>query len=151
LKLEPNPYARLDAPQLPQPRLFEFKPLKETVPVFEGRFRMTQDVILAVRDDIAPLLASPDPTLVLKGVVEYQVCSDAVCHPPGSLPVTWSLRVRPLDREPPRRRGSGPPGPDPDGGSAAAHAGGRGTLLPMRVHRALGGRILDPRTFSRDP
>jgi len=45
------------------------------------------------------MLASPDPTLVLKGVVEYQVCSDTLCHPPGSLPVTWSLRVRPLDRE----------------------------------------------------
>jgi hypothetical protein len=99
LKLEPSPYVRLDAPRLPPARPFEFKPLEETVPVFEGRFRMTQDVILAVRDDIAPLLASPDPTLVLKGVVEYQVCSDTVCHPPGALPVTWSLRVRPLDRE----------------------------------------------------
>lgn len=99
LKLEPSPYARLDAAQLPPARPFEFKPLKETVPVFEGRFRINQDVILSVRDDIAPLLASPDPTLVLKGVVEYQVCSDTVCYPPGSLPVTWSVRIRPLDRE----------------------------------------------------
>lgn len=69
------------------------------MPVFEGRFRMHQDVILAVRDDIAPLLASPDPTLILKGVVEYQVCSDTICHPPGSLPVAWSVRIKPLDRE----------------------------------------------------
>lgn len=99
LKLEPSPYVRLAEPQLPPARPFEFKPLKETVPVFKGRFRVNQDVILAVRDDIAPLLASPDPTLVLNGIVEYQVCSDTVCHPPGSLPVTWSLRVRPLDRE----------------------------------------------------
>lgn len=99
LKLEPSPYARLDAPRLPPARPFTFKPLQETMPVFAGRFQMSQDVILAVRDDIAPLLASPDPTLVLAGVVQYQVCSDTVCHPPGSLPVTWSLRVRPLDRE----------------------------------------------------
>ena len=99
LTLEATPYARQDAPRFPPARPFEFRPLKETVPVFEGRFRMTQDVILAVRDDIAPLLASPDPRLVLKGVVAYQVCSDTVCHPPGALPVTWSLRVRPLDRE----------------------------------------------------
>ena len=99
LKLDPNPYVRLDAPRLPPARPFEFKPLKETVPVFEGRFRLHQDVILAVRDAMAPLLAMRDPTLVLKGVVEYQVCSDTLCHRPGSLPVTWSLRVRPLDRE----------------------------------------------------
>lgn len=45
------------------------------------------------------MLASADPTLVLAGVVEYQVCSDTVCYRPGSLPVTWSLRVRPLDRD----------------------------------------------------
>lgn len=99
LKLDASPYVRLDAPRLPPARPFEFKPLQETVPVFEGRFRMQQDVILAVRDVIAPLLASPDPTLVLTGVVEYQICSDTVCYRPGSLPVTWSLRVRPLDRD----------------------------------------------------
>lgn len=99
LKLDPSPYVRLDAPRLPPARLFEFKPLQETVPVFEGHFRLHQDVILAVRDVIAPLLASSDPTLVLNGVVEYQVCSDTVCHRPGSLPVTWSLRVKSLDRD----------------------------------------------------
>ena len=99
LKLEPNPYVRLGAQQAPPARPFEFKPLQETVPVHEGRFRINQDVVLAVRDDIAPLLSSPDPTLVLQGLVEYQVCSDTVCYRPGSLPVSWSLRVRPLDRE----------------------------------------------------
>jgi hypothetical protein len=99
LKVGPSPYVRLDAPQLPPARLFEFKPLKETVPIFEGRFRITQDAVLPVRDDIAPLLASPDPTLVLEGLIDYQVCSESVCYPPGSLPVRWSLRLRPLDRE----------------------------------------------------
>jgi hypothetical protein len=99
LKLEPSPYVRLDAPRFPPARPFEFKPLQETVPVFEGRFRMQQDVILAVRDAIAPLLVTADPMLVLAGVVEYQVCSDTICYRPGSLPVTWSLRVRLLDRD----------------------------------------------------
>ena len=99
LKLDPTPYARADAPRWPPSRPFEFKPLNETVPVFEGRFRVTQDVVVAVRDDIAPLLASADPTLALRGVVEYQVCSDTVCYAPGSLPVSWAVRVRPLDRD----------------------------------------------------
>lgn len=99
LKLEPTPYAKFDSPRLPGARPYEFKPLKETVPVYEGRFRVLQDVVLAVRDDIAPLLASPDPTLVLRGSVEYQVCSATVCYPPGSLPVEWTLKVTPLDRE----------------------------------------------------
>ena len=68
LKLEPNPYVHLGAQQAPLARPFEFKPLQETVPVYEGRFRINQDVVLAVRDDIAPLLLSPDPTLVLQGL-----------------------------------------------------------------------------------
>jgi hypothetical protein len=99
LKLEPTPYARFDALQLPAAQSFEFKPLRETVPVFEGRFRLLQDVVLAVRDDIAPLLASPEPTLLLEGRLEYQVCSDTVCFPPGSLPVRFAVLVKPLDRE----------------------------------------------------
>jgi len=99
LKMRPTPYARIEEPVLPASRPFRFEPLDETVPVFEGRFRVTQDVVLAVRDDVAPLLASADPTLVLDGVLEYQVCSDTVCYPPASLPVEWKVRIRPLDRE----------------------------------------------------
>jgi hypothetical protein len=99
LKLRPTSHARFDEPVLPAARPFHFAPLDETVPVFEGRFRVTQDVVLAVRDDIAPLLAAPDPTLALEGTLEYQVCSDTVCYPPASLPVGWKVTVRPLDRE----------------------------------------------------
>ena len=35
----------------------------------------------------------------MTGTLEYQVCSDRVCYPPAALPVRWTIKVRPLDRE----------------------------------------------------
>jgi AhpC/TSA family/Thiol:disulfide interchange protein DsbD, N-terminal len=101
LRLDPAPLVTFHEPVYPEPHLYEFKPLGETVPVFEGRFRVLQDVTLAAGKAVAPLLEQPDPSLRLSGSLDYQVCSDRVCHPPASLPVRWTLKLRPLDRERP--------------------------------------------------
>lgn len=103
LRLDPDPLVTLHEPVYPEPRPYVFAPLRETVPVFEGSFRVLQDVTLAAGKAMAPRLAQPDPRLVLGGSLEYQVCSDRICHPPGSLPVRWTLKLAPLDRERPRQ------------------------------------------------
>lgn len=99
LHLEPNPLATLQETVFPAAKPYRFAPLEETVPVFEGRFRVTQDVTLADRRTLTPLLESPEPKLDLAGALEYQVCSDKVCYPPASLPVRWTIKVVPTDRE----------------------------------------------------
>ena len=71
------------------------------MPIFEGRFRLTQDVTLAGGRDFAELLKGPDPKLEVAGRLEYQVCSDTICYPPASLPVSFTIKVVPLDRERP--------------------------------------------------
>jgi hypothetical protein len=101
LRLAAQPLVTVQETVYPASRPYVFAPLQETVPVFEGRFRLLQDITLAGGRDFAELLQSPDPTLVLEGTLDYQVCSETACYPPGSLPVRWTFKVRPLDRERP--------------------------------------------------
>jgi hypothetical protein len=67
--------------------------------VFEGRFRVLQDVTLAGGRDVDARLRSGAASLDVKGRLDYQVCSDTVCYPPATLPVSWRLELVPLDRE----------------------------------------------------
>lgn len=101
LRLDPQPLLTIHEASFPASRPYYFAPLDETVPVFEGRFRITQDLTLAGGRDFAELLKTPDPKLDIAGAVEYQVCSDRVCYPPALLPVHWTIKVLPLDRERP--------------------------------------------------
>lgn len=100
LRLEPQPLVKtVHGTLYPASKPYRFEPLQETVPVFEGRFRVLQDVTLASRADFAELLRSPEPALAITGQLEYQVCSDKVCYPPASLPLRWTIAIRPLDSE----------------------------------------------------
>lgn len=101
LQLAAQPLVTVHQTVYPASRPYVFAPLQETVPVFEGRFRLLEDVTLAGGRDFEEVLKSPDPTLVVQGMLEYQVCSDTACYPPASLPVRWTFKVRPLDRERP--------------------------------------------------
>jgi hypothetical protein len=99
LQLAANPLVRVHDPVFPRPRPFHFRPLRETVPVYEGRFQVRQDVTLADRRALADLLASAEPRLTLEAVLDYQLCSETICHPPSRAPLQWSIRVRAPDTE----------------------------------------------------
>jgi AhpC/TSA family protein/cytochrome c biogenesis DsbD-like protein len=99
LRVDPQALVTVHETVLPASTPYRFAPLDETVPVFEGRFRLTQDLTLAGGRDFAELLKTPEPRLDVAGTLEYQVCSDKVCFPPASLPLRWTIKILPLDRE----------------------------------------------------
>jgi hypothetical protein len=99
LHLEPDALLTVHEPVFPPSRDYHYAPLQETVPVFEGRFRVLQDVTLAGGRDVDARLRSGAASLDVKGRLDYQVCSDTVCYPPATLPVSWRLELVPLDRE----------------------------------------------------
>ena len=85
----------------PEPKPYVFKPLNETVPTYQGRFRVLQDVVMK---DVPvgwaqEFLDAPDryEPVVLTGAVEYQLCSDTTCYPPGQLRLRFELKLRPKD------------------------------------------------------
>jgi hypothetical protein len=73
--------------------------IQEHVPVFEGKFRITQDVTVkfSPTSDIVRSLVSAGKKISITGELKYQACDKSVCYPPTSVPVTWSLQVFPLD------------------------------------------------------
>ena len=76
----------------PPARMLNLPVIKETVPVFDGHFRMTRDIAIGQEADIAPAL-SPDRTLTVEGSFRYQACDDKECYLPTRLPLKWSFIV----------------------------------------------------------
>ena len=67
--------------------------------MFEGKFRITQDVTASaskLRDSIRAVL-SARKTVSITGELQYQACDKTICYPPTSVPVKWELQVQPLD------------------------------------------------------
>ena len=83
----------------PPSKVLYLEAIQEHVPVFEGKLRITQDVMVteSKAGDIVRSLVSAGKTISITGVLSYQACDDRVCYPPASVPVMWSLQVLPLD------------------------------------------------------
>jgi AhpC/TSA family/Thiol:disulfide interchange protein DsbD, N-terminal len=98
MSVESQPGLVLRAPQYPTSEDYFFKPLKEHVPVYQHPFRVVQDVTLDPSRDGTAVLKDVT-SLTITGRFEYQACDDKVCFPPQSVPLSWPIRVKPLDRE----------------------------------------------------
>ena len=83
----------------PSSKILFLEAIKEQVPVFEGKFRIAQDVTIPlskVGADIRAVLGSAK-TVSIAGELQYQACDATICYPPTSVPVKWELKVEPLD------------------------------------------------------
>ena len=98
ISVEPQPGLVLKAPQYPKSEDYFFKPLKEHVPVYQHPFRIVQDVTLDPSKEGTAALKDVT-SLTITGRFEYQACDDTVCFTPQSVPLSWTLGVKPLDRE----------------------------------------------------
>lgn len=94
LRLEPDPIFEVHETRYPPAGTYYFAPLKETVPVFEGRFRLLKDVTVTLAGALPRFKDADEVPVTLTGSLRYQVCSDVVCYPPASLPLRWTLRIR---------------------------------------------------------
>lgn len=83
----------------PASKILYLEAIQEHVPVFEGKFRIREDATImhSTTSDIVRSLVSSGKTVEIKGELKYQACDHRVCYPPASVPVTWSVKVLPLD------------------------------------------------------
>jgi len=98
LRLDEHPLLEVGEVVNPESKPFHFAPLDETVPVYEGRVRLLQDVVLRPGKETNEKAAAGE-FLQIAGTLLYQICSDRICFPPAELPVSWTLKLEPPIRE----------------------------------------------------
>jgi cytochrome c biogenesis DsbD-like protein/AhpC/TSA family protein len=82
----------------PAARKLHLPVIHETVPVYEGRLRLTRDLIVGQTPEFGPL-AAPDRHITVEGSFRYQACDDKECYPPETIPLTWTFPAVPLDSQ----------------------------------------------------
>ena len=98
LILEPSPDIKLAEVRYPKPVTLYLPAIKESVPVFEGRFQIRQDVV--VSSDRAFIKSIGDGKKVtLKGILKYQACDKTTCFLPQQVELSWDIQVGALDLE----------------------------------------------------
>jgi len=98
LVIDPMPEMELKPVVYPQSKTLYLPVIKERVPVFDGAFRISQDVRVSSGMEFAASLGKDAKTFTIIGKLEYQACDQTKCYLPTSVPVKWQLQVFPLDR-----------------------------------------------------
>ena len=98
LVMDPVPQLEFKAVVYPKSDILYLPAIKERVPVFDGTFRISEDVRVSSSSEFWGSLGKDGKTFTLAGKLEYQACDKTICYLPTSVPVKWELHVFPLDR-----------------------------------------------------
>ena len=102
LELNSNPHATFQTASYPVSKVLLLPAIGEKVPVFEGKFRIAQDVVVSFDKDFSQAVAAGPASgtpLNVDGNLRYQACDSKICYPPVSVPVSWQITVVPLNTE----------------------------------------------------
>ena len=80
----------------PESKILHLPAIDESVPVYEGEFRLVRDVMIGQQRDLASLLA--DGRLTIRGSLRYQACDDKMCYLPSTVPLEWTVEFEEHDR-----------------------------------------------------
>jgi peroxiredoxin len=102
LKIAPQPYLRVLPIKYPPSQIYYFKPLKERDPVYQKPFTLVQELVLDGSLQAQAAMRGKQ-SLKVSGTLEYQACDEKECFTPVSVPLTWSMSLRPLVFERPTK------------------------------------------------
>jgi hypothetical protein len=103
ISVEPKPGLIVRSVQYPKSEDFFLRPLREHVPVYQHPLRIVQDVMLDPSKEGTAALKDV-ARLAMTGRFDYQASDDKVCFTPQSMPLSWTIGVKELDRERPKQR-----------------------------------------------
>ena len=83
---------------MPPSKMLHLPAIDETVPVYEGSFRIVRDITIAAEPKVKPLVDASGK-FVVEGTLRYQACDDRMCYVPQELPVKWTFQLEGHDRE----------------------------------------------------
>lgn len=99
LVLDPTTDAEFKPVAYPRSKTLFLPAIKERVPVFEGTFRLQQEIKVNSTAAFSNALGPDGKLVAIKGRIEYQACDSKLCFLPASVPIEWQLQVLPLDRQ----------------------------------------------------
>ncbi len=83
--------------EYPASTVMRLEVIHESVPVFQGRFRLLRTVTIGDPAALKPILEKGG-ALIIEGSFRYQACDDVECYLPETVRVRWTLHALPLDR-----------------------------------------------------
>ncbi len=98
LKIQPQPGLVVREAHFPQSEDYFFEPLNEHVQVFQRPFRIAQDVMIDPSREAAAVVRDLK-TMKIAATLDYQACDDKICFNPESVPLSWTINLKPLDVE----------------------------------------------------
>ena len=101
LNLTPQPFIRALPVKYPAAEVYFFKPLNERVPVYQKPFTLVQEVVFEGTPQAQAAFRGKE-SVTINGTLEYQACDDKICYNPASVPLSWTLALRPLVVERPQ-------------------------------------------------
>jgi DsbC/DsbD-like thiol-disulfide interchange protein len=103
LRIQPQPGLVAGDTSFPEPETYHFKPLDEHVLVYQRPFRIVQDVMIDPSRAAAAALKGVKQ-MTIDATLDYQACDDKICYLPQSVPLSWTIDLRPLDTERAKQR-----------------------------------------------
>ncbi len=98
LVLDPTPDLMFSPVNYPVSQTLYLPAIKEKVPVYEGTFRVSQEINVNTSAQFWGSLGKDGKIIPIIGKLEYQACDKTICFVPTSVPVKWQILVYPLDR-----------------------------------------------------
>jgi peroxiredoxin len=95
LDIEAQPFIETLPMEYPESASYYFEPFDETVPVYEEPFTLLQEVVLKGDLESQGMLRGRD-SVTISGTLEYQACDAEICYVPASVPLSWTMSLRPL-------------------------------------------------------
>jgi len=99
LSIESLPDFELRQASYPSAKILYLPAIKERVPVFEGAFRIRQELKVNSMAEFSGALGADGKKITVKGNLEYQACDSKICFLPNTVPVEWEIQIVPLDRQ----------------------------------------------------
>jgi hypothetical protein len=94
LNVAPQPHVQLAPVAYPPSEIYFFEPLNERVPTYGRPFTLVQYVLPEATQEAQAAFKGQD-RLTLTGTLEYQACDDKICYNPASIPLAWTVSLRP--------------------------------------------------------
>ena len=99
LAIDSPPGLELTPTIYPPAKILFMPAIQERVPVFEGTFRIRQDLQISTTTEFSNSLGTDGKTFTISGKLAYQACDSKTCFLPTSVPIQWQVQVLPLDRQ----------------------------------------------------